>query len=215
MLREYEFFVETSYYPRLFIKTNLKWNTAFVNEYLQVGWRAEDKLFMATSTNIKHLARFLEKSVAENAMVVMACAKKLLTKDEIRDWFDLCDLTTEHWIKVGTGTYNHSLQQDFKEFVKTGNDKLVMKYLSNPELVSFATPRIAGPKWKPKKGRGFKTFYDMDPVFEAEISRVRNQHLRGGRGQEELLINGIKNWQTVFNLGDSVCYKYRFAEYEV
>lgn len=214
MLREYEFFVENSYYPRLFIKVSLKWNTAFVNEYLQLGWRDENKLFKATSSNIKHPARFLEKSVAENAMVVNASAKKLLTNDEIREWFDLCTLTTEHWIEVGTGTYSALKKQDFNEFIKTGNDKLITKYLSNPKSVSFSRPRIAGPKWKPKKGRGFKSFYDMDPVFEAEISRVKNQQSRGVRGQEEL-INGIKNWQTVFNLGDSVCYKYRFVEYEV
>lgn len=210
MLKEYEFFVENSYYPQLFIKSSLKWNTAFVDKYLKLSWRDENKLFRAMSSNIKHPARFLEKSVAENAMVVSNSAKKLLTNDEIREWFDQCTLITEHWIEVGTGTYSNSKKQDFNEFVKTGNDKLITKYLSNPKSVGFSSPCIAGPKWKPRKGRGFKTFYDMDPVFEAEISRAKDQH----RGQEEL-INGIKNWQAVFNLGDSVCYKYRFVEYEV
>ena len=108
------------------------------------------------------------------------------------------------------GLANDLASKSEYEFVKTGNDKLITKYLSNPKSVSFSSPCIAGSKWKPRKGRGFKTFYDMDPVFEAKISRVKDQH----RGLEDL-INGIKNWQAVFNLGDSVCYKYRFVEYEV
>ena len=59
----------------------------------------------------------------------------------------------------------------------------------------------------------FKDTKDLD-ILSMNLLNNEFYFLDEHNGESEL-INGIKNWQTVFNLGDSVCYKYRFVEYEV